>query len=407
MFPIWHGMLTESRFRHSVGLSVLAILLSTTVVAGGQDASKWTRGFSSSELQSITSACYEAFLSGAASFSICLERGANGLRRSRQSTTVSASSANPEGTPREANPTGGDRDSSSARLVVAPSGQADPVNVQPVATRPSVASGQNIPRRHSNNDAQVFWISVVSAVCLAVGVRLLHERRASRDNAAPRRAHVDQHTRVPPPPSQSHTYRPRSAESNLRLTFTPQHAAPEAVERGAAYASDVRDAVTGQALQSSRGLFRCVRCQASYHRASVDFVRAENHGRCVACGSPLITSVSNSVTKPAERDDEATLATLADYRSNVGHVVIFEGRCVHVLTSSLGPDYAVMFENATWSRGFKLVVPGTAVPHIGGPEFILALAGKRIRVRGQIVRDPSFGYQILTTDRAMILGVWP
>ena len=346
MFPIWDGMVTAARFGRSVRLFLLAILLSTAVVARGQAA-------------------------------------------------------------QESSPLSGSQNSSSAQLSPASSGQGDPRIVQPGAAQRSVVPVQNIPRREAYNYAHMFWVSVVLAVGLVVGVRVLQERRTSRDTVGQHRTDVDQHAQVPTPADQPHPYRPRSAEPTRRLTFTPQHATREAVAMAAAYDADVRDAVTGQALQSSRGVFRCVRCQASYHIASVDFVRAENHGRCVACGSPLPKPVSSPLTQRAERDDEATFATLADYRSNVDQVVIFEGRCVHVLPSSLGPDYAVMFENATWSRGFKMVVPGTVVPQIGGPEFILALAGKRIRVRGLIVKDPTFGYQILTTDRAMILGIWP
>ena len=52
-----------------------------------------------------------------------------------------------------------------------------------------------------------------------------------------------------------------------------------------------------------------------------------------------------------------------------------------------------------------MVVFRNATTQVGGPAFLLGLAGKQIRVRGLIVKHPRFGYEIIVNDRAMILEV--
>jgi hypothetical protein len=170
--------------------------------------------------------------------------------------------------------------------------------------------------------------------------------------------------------------------------------------------SGLRDAVTGTALDASRGLYRCGQCEVFYHAESYELVREENSGRCVACGTVAIVSITVAqANRQSGRNYEAGITTLADYRSKEGQVVIFEGRCVTVLQSRRGSDYAVMFENKSWRRGFKLVVFRGATAQLGGPAFLFSLAGKHVRVRGLIVNHPRFGYEIIVNDRDMILGV--
>ncbi|XUM23200.1 hypothetical protein ACRAVF_07300 [Bradyrhizobium oligotrophicum S58] len=68
-------------------------------------------------------------------------------------------------------------------------------------------------------------------------------------------------------------------------------------------------------------------------------------------------------------------------------------------------DYAVMFEQASWSKGLKLVFFRKSVPDAGGVAFIKSLKGRDVRVRGLLINHRFFGPQIIITDRNMILDV--
>jgi len=46
---------------------------------------------------------------------------------------------------------------------------------------------------------------------------------------------------------------------------------------------DLVDALTGAVLQPDAGLFQCSRCRVFYQQASVEVLRVENDGRCIAC----------------------------------------------------------------------------------------------------------------------------
>jgi hypothetical protein len=70
-----------------------------------------------------------------------------------------------------------------------------------------------------------------------------------------------------------------------------------------------------------------------------------------------------------------------------------------------GRSYAVMFENASWNHGLKMVVFRGAVAGVGGSEFLVKLRGRTIRVRGLLSQHHIFGYQIIVKDRSMILEV--
>jgi len=64
-----------------------------------------------------------------------------------------------------------------------------------------------------------------------------------------------------------------------------------------------------------------------------------------------------------------------------------------------------MFENKNWQQGFKMVAFRGAVDRIGGERFVYSLANRTVRVRGLLVLHKVFGYQIIVTDRAMILSI--
>ena len=68
-------------------------------------------------------------------------------------------------------------------------------------------------------------------------------------------------------------------------------------------------------------------------------------------------------------------------------------------------DFAVMFEQASWTKGLKLVFFRGAVGAVGGREFITGLQGRTVRVRGLLIRHPRFGPEIIISERSMILSV--
>jgi hypothetical protein len=144
-----------------------------------------------------------------------------------------------------------------------------------------------------------------------------------------------------------------------------------------------------------------------YQASSVDCIQRDNAGRCISCGSASVVPLqrASAVEHDAAHDRQA-ITTLQDYRSRVDQVVVFEGRCVRVLSSRSGTAYAVMFEDAGWTEGFKLVIRTGFVTQVGGAAFIRGLAGRTIRARGVIEHSAVYGYEITVTARSMILGVW-
>lgn len=167
---------------------------------------------------------------------------------------------------------------------------------------------------------------------------------------------------------------------------------------------DLVDALTGASLQPALGLYQCQRCKVFYQTHSFEVIQSENGGRCVSCLHTDIESVT-SRREQRGRNADVNAVTLENYRQFVGHVITFEGVVYKVLPSRTGTDYAVMFEDQTWSRGFKMVVFRGDVDRIGGARFLLGLTGHRVRVRGLVIRHKRFGYEIIISDRAMILGV--
>lgn len=167
---------------------------------------------------------------------------------------------------------------------------------------------------------------------------------------------------------------------------------------------DLVDALTGAPLLLDAGLFQCQRCKVFYQAQSVEVIRAENGGRCVSCLHAELVSVTGR-REQRGRNADVNVITLENYRQYVGHVITFEGHVHTVLPSRRGTDYAVMFENRGWTQGFKMVVFRGAVDRIGGERFLYSLANRTVRVRGLLILHKDFGYEIIVSDRAMILSI--
>jgi hypothetical protein len=265
-----------------------------------------------------------------------------------------------------------------------------------VAAQRTTAAPPPAPARE--DDAVVvffFWVAIAAVIWGAR--RLRRSRQAAAPPAGARAAH-------PAPPHE--TPRAHAGDARrARITFAEPRTdtlwRPDEPDL-----TDVRDAVTGQPLRPALGLYRCTRCHVFYQMSSVECIQRDNGGRCVSCGSvsvsPLDGAPAGGERTYGQREE---ITTLADYRSRVNQLVVFEGRCVRVLQSRSGTAYAVMFEDTRWTEGFKLVVRTGFVAHVGGDGFIRSLEGRTIRARGVIVHSPTFGYEITITARSMILGV--
>ncbi|MDR1826972.1 MAG: OB-fold nucleic acid binding domain-containing protein [Methylobacteriaceae bacterium] len=223
-----------------------------------------------------------------------------------------------------------------------------------------------------------------------------------------------------PPPRSQKTYRPKRSTGGPSIVFSnpaPQNAAAlqnaTAPQTGkfadAADLSGLVDAFTGVPLDPAKGLYFCSNCKVFYHRESYQLLVEANHSACVACGSKSLIAYQAprrvETGQPQGRNFDPTVVTLANYQQHVGRVVTFEGRVFDVKVSRRGLDYAVMFEDKSWTKGFKLVFFRGAVAACGGPVFLNSLKGKTIRVRGLIAKDATFGYEIIISERSMILGV--
>jgi len=166
---------------------------------------------------------------------------------------------------------------------------------------------------------------------------------------------------------------------------------------------DLRDAFTGAPLDASLGLFRCTSCQVYYHTESLEVVRLENGGRCVACSATTIVAVTTG--SATGRNFNPDVVTLDNFRHHFGRVVTFEGDVTTVRASRAGIDFAVMFEHKSWVTGFKLVFFRKAVRRVGGADFIMGLANRRVRVRGLLINHDTFGPEIIISERSMILSI--
>jgi hypothetical protein len=167
----------------------------------------------------------------------------------------------------------------------------------------------------------------------------------------------------------------------------------------------LQDAYSGESLSLAKGIVQCGSCKVFYHKSSLQVLNSENGGRCVSCGSVVGNTAYTGTTTSDGVNYDPNTVTLNNVRNYVGRVVTFEGRAVDVLQSKRKTDFAVMFENKSWTQGFKLVFFGGTIRACGGEAFIQGLQGKNIRVRGLVVKHERFGYEIIISERSMILGV--
>ena len=168
---------------------------------------------------------------------------------------------------------------------------------------------------------------------------------------------------------------------------------------------DLHDALTGEQLDINRGLFQCNTCKVFYHADSYAFLKEMNHSACVSCQkTDIIQATLSSPTKISSKYKPSVI-TLENYREFVGRVVTFEGFVHNIRESNRGNDFAVMFENSSWKYGFKLVFFRGSLSNIGGREFVCELLHKTIRVRGLIIKHDVFGYEIIVTNRHMIMDI--
>lgn len=227
-----------------------------------------------------------------------------------------------------------------------------------------------------------------------------------------RKANPGSHIRPSPqsrpgrPPPREGVYRP-TARGSQRIVFTePGKAGGAGGSPPPASLEGLHDAFTGAPLNPALGLHQCINCKVYYHAESFEVLRAENASRCVACGSPSVVALTAAqAATSAGRDYNPDVVTLANYRQHFDRVVTFEGLVQVVKPSKRGSDYAVMFENASWTRGLKLVFFKGAVGKVGGPQFIKSLQGRHVRVRGLLIRHHKFGPEIVISESNMILEV--
>jgi hypothetical protein len=168
--------------------------------------------------------------------------------------------------------------------------------------------------------------------------------------------------------------------------------------------ADLVDAVTGAPIRAEPGLRQCQRCKVLFQEESYRFLIAQNRGQCASCGDTRLTIYGGAKVQE-RRNAAASLVPLSKVRDMVRQTVLFEGRVVKVLTSRRGTDHAVMFEDTTWSKGFKMVAFQGNVDAIGGAAFLRGLTGRTVRVRGLVTYNRRFGYSIVVTQRSMILGI--
>ncbi|WP_145924837.1 OB-fold nucleic acid binding domain-containing protein [Syntrophotalea acetylenivorans] len=204
---------------------------------------------------------------------------------------------------------------------------------------------------------------------------------------------------------ESQTFRPASqsrAKSNIKFRDSSASSSTT-TDLAKLDLSGLHDAFTGAPLDRTLGLHQCQSCTVFYHTESLQVLREVNDSRCVSCQSTNIVALAGG-KKAQGRDYTPNVVTLSDYKQHVGSVVTFEGRVVKVRESRRGNDFAVMFEDKSWTKGFKLVFFRTAISRVGGKRFISTLNGKTVKVRGLIVKHQTFGYEIIVSEKSMILS---
>ena len=229
--------------------------------------------------------------------------------------------------------------------------------------------------------------------------------RTSSINAAPVSSYRDSTTRPQQNSSKpKNTFRPKpTSKPKISFNYVSSSGNSSASDFGVGNIDGLHDAFTGAPLDKRLGLNQCTNCKVFYHDESVQILREANGSACVACQAKSIVAIGEKQSAKAGRDHDPNVVTLSNYRDHVGSVITFEGKVEQVLISRRGIDYAVMFENKSWTRGFKLVFFGGSLERCGGSTFVESLRGNTIKVRGLLHKDPTFGYEIIISERSMIL----
>ena len=214
------------------------------------------------------------------------------------------------------------------------------------------------------------------------------------------------HTRKKPDTAFRPQSRNRSTSSGITFKAASGSNATS-IKNGTIDIEGIHDAFTGAPLDRSKGLYQCSKCFVFYHKESVDVLNDANGGNCVSCLTASVVLLgSASSAKPSSRKEFSPDAvTLGQIRRHFGRVVTFEGTVRKVLTSRRGSDYAVMFEDKSWTKGFKLVFFKGTIRKIGGPAFIESLVGRTIKVRGLLIDHERFGPEIIVSERQMIRDI--
>lgn len=211
---------------------------------------------------------------------------------------------------------------------------------------------------------------------------------------------------TPKPKQNTETFRPSSqSRGNTNISFktsTPSRTGSVPAETDL---EGLHDAFTGAPLNKSLGLHQCQSCKVYYHTESLQVLREANNSQCVSCQSTNILAVIGTDKSRGGRDYTPNVVTLENYKQHEGSVVTFEGFVHKVNESRRGNDFAVMFEDKSWSKGFKLVFFHRAVREVGGSNYINSLAGRKVKVRGLVINHPKFGYEIIVSEKSMILSV--
>jgi|GEM_PF-1761903 len=205
----------------------------------------------------------------------------------------------------------------------------------------------------------------------------------------------------------STVYRPNSSRSNSasKIVFTT----PDMSSGTGSIVPDdelegLHDAFSGEPVDENRILFQCMKCSVFYHEESFLVVKEMNESKCVCCNTVNIARFIRS-NSTGGTDFTPDVVTLRNYKNYIGSVVTFEGLVHEVKESKRGSDYAVMFENKSWTKGFKLVFFSGSIKHVGGVDYIRSLKSKKVKVRGLVVNHEIFGYEIIVYRKSMILGV--
>lgn len=207
-------------------------------------------------------------------------------------------------------------------------------------------------------------------------------------------------------PSPAGTYRPSTGGAKgSAIRFGANGGGATQRARSASDLKDINDAFTGRRLDLTQAIYECNSCHVFYQAGSLAVLREANSSRCMACGSTQIAEYGRAPAQGPARNYTPDAVTLKNFRQHIGHVITFRGYVHEVKQSRRGTDYAVMFENASWTKGLKMVAFKGGVRKLGGAATLRSYAGKTITVRGLLVQDPTFGPEIIVDDPAMVIRV--